>query len=599
MSPPWTTLPQELVKKVFSEVDDKDTLELQCICKAWRSAAQEKLYTSITVPGDGGDKEQHLVQILCTPGNKARHYVKNIYISPLNYYNSSLNCMSLVAICSLCPNITMINTKRPTAKFYQLLCQLRKAQHLQKLQRISEPYMGATEDYIKIMLLLKNSATAITICNNINIDISKSNPIMEAIPLAKHLKEFVYLEELSELLDMCSSTKIRMVRLQPVDMKRAHPGRRLLTASQANVQPPRALHSVKELSISQAALPGDEDLQCIMKKFPALHRLSVDAGFPMESDLSDNEEQGRIIQSEDTAIAFVKYLWRIPYVNFEQLKTTPEIMSKIISQISKCNQVNSINLESTYGYELDLPILGAAKWKDNKEETAKSIELCIPPRLESLYQHATQAFSSQANTLHLNGSASWADLESAVVFPLDDRTKADSKALVSSLEYVINNYTGLKTLCLFSAILPPTYFNAAFKRRLRLDELMIRVCSMNAETWNMLSERLEYVASFKIQMPGWNGGYSLQENLYIPHTTLGNISLFEYYFRFVKISTDITTAYIDFKEELSGDEPERLTEQQYNEIRLGLEVPDEYCLKLVCKEWSSVSNPYDVSFHNN
>ncbi|KAL9538016.1 hypothetical protein MBANPS3_011265 [Mucor bainieri] len=64
MSPPWTTLPQELVRKVFSEIDDEDILNLQHVCQAWIPATLEKLYTSITIYENVDNRKQGLLQAL-------------------------------------------------------------------------------------------------------------------------------------------------------------------------------------------------------------------------------------------------------------------------------------------------------------------------------------------------------------------------------------------------------------------------------------------------------------------------------------------------------------------------------------------------------
>ncbi|KAL9546333.1 hypothetical protein MBANPS3_006720 [Mucor bainieri] len=600
MSSPWITLPQELVKKVFSKVDDKqDILELQHICLAWRPSALEKLYASITIPGDGGDKEQHLVQTLKNPSSETIHYVKKITVSPVNHDK---------AICNLCPNITGIDILTPTRQFYQHLCQLRQAQRLQKLQSVSRPWKDGVDDYGKLMLLIKNSATEISICSSTNAAISESNPITEAFTLAKHLKDFVCLEkivvttsvyltltQLGELLDMCPSTKIKVVEFTPQQIGIKHQSRLLSAASQIHAQPQRVLSSVKELILLQRTLPVDQDLQCIMKKFPALQKMVVQLGLSRFRDFSDSE---RSIQSADTAIAFVKYLWRIPYFDFQGFKTDPETMSRIISQTSKYDQVNRVCLTSTHRDELNLTTLGALRWKSSGEETTKSVDLRIPPDLESLYLHATQAFSPHVNSLHLQGSAIMGHERGTIDLPVNDRTKVESKTLVSSLEYAINNYPGLKTLVLCGAAFPPTYFDAAFKRRLRLDFLVVKECSMNAETWDILSKRLEHVTSFKIDLYNWNRNNPLEEDVYMPHTTLGDIFLFDYLFRFVKICTSTSTTYIDFKEEDSMDKPERLTEQQYSTIRLRSATPNEYCQTIICKGWSSVSNDY-ATIHNN
>ncbi|KAL9558141.1 hypothetical protein MBANPS3_001047 [Mucor bainieri] len=570
MSPPWTTLPQELLRKVFSEIDGKDILNLQHVCQAWRPAAQEKLYSSIRITGNGSSREQHLAQTLCTPGNKAINYVKKITISPLDH-NKSLNCMSL---------------------FYQLLYRLRETQHLQKLQVITAPCTEVIDDYCELMLLLKNSATDISICSSTNPAISEHNSIIEAFPLAKHLKEFVSLErivittsvyltltQLGELLDMCPSTKVRAVELHPQQIGRKHQSRLLSAASQVNVQPQRELVATEKFAITQKTLLGDQDLQYIMKKFPALHVLFLVS----KPGAHSNDEQGSI-QSADIAIAFVKYLWRIPSFDFESLRTTPEIMSKIIAQTLKCGPVNSMRLRSSRRQKL--PIFSATKYEYDEEDTMKLIKIGIPTHLESLYQHAIQAFSSHVKDLHLQGS-SW-DYERAVYFPLDDKTEAESKTLVSSLEYAINNYPGLKTLQLRHTVFFPTHFNTAFKRKSRLDNLVIIGCLMEAETWDMLSKRLKRVTRFMIDLYNWDLINPLEEDVYMPHTTFRDIKLYKYPFRFAKICTNTTTMYIDFKGEYHMDEPERLTEQQYNDIRLNSDTPNEYCQKIICRDCRKV-----------
>ncbi|KAL9539770.1 hypothetical protein MBANPS3_010076 [Mucor bainieri] len=613
MSSPWTALPQELVRKVFSELAaTRDILKLQCICKAWRSAAQEKLYTSIRITLTGARREQRLVQALFTPGSKARYYVKSLFI--LTFGNDE--------------NLNLI----PARILYQTIHQLREAQHLQKLQWITTPWPGAylddnhdgnfddyLNDYGELMLLLKNSATQFTIYSNTNTAITEHDSIIEAFPLAKQLKMFVCMEQilirtsvyltltqLGELLDMCPSTKVRVVELSSHYVQTGHQGRLLSTVSQEvnTVHPQRALTSVKELKLEQRALPTDQDLQWIMEKFPALHRLVARLVVRLDiyrygNDIVANAHERRIVYSADTAIAFVKYLWRIPHSDFEGFKTTPETMSKIISRISQCNQANSLSLASTYKDERELPTLTATRNTPDKGEATKSIELRIPLHLESLFQYALQAFSSHTNfALRLRGSViSDMNNERAVDLPLNDRTQLESKTLVSSLEYAINNYSGLKTLALCNAVFPPTYFDTAFKKRLQLDELSIRGCSMNAETWDILSKRLEHVTSFKVELRGWDYKNPFdEEDLYMPHTTFGDIYLYEYHGEFVKICTNAATVYVD----LYGIEPDKLllTEQQYNDIQLESDFPYEYCQKITCKEWSSVSNKY-VTIHNN
>ncbi|KAL9550089.1 hypothetical protein MBANPS3_004900 [Mucor bainieri] len=632
MSPPWTTLPQELVRKVFSETDHRNILELQHVCQAWRPAAQERLYTFITITASGESRrEQRLVQSLSSSGSKARNFVKNIRILPL-VHNKSLNLTSLEVICSLCPNVTSIKFTPSSRQIYQIIYQLCEAQHLQKLQCITAPWKGIAfdynlggdfegylHDYCKLMLLLKNSATEITICSKASAAISEHSSIMEAFPLAKHLKTFVCLEKIviipsayltltqfGELLDMCSSTKVRAVKLIPRSKRRL-----LSTASQVHVQPQKTFSSVKELTLDEMVLLTDQDLQWIMEKFPALHHLFVRLAIPKYGAYSDDNQ--RSIQSADTAIAFVKYLWRIPHFDFEGFKTTSEIMSKVISQISKCDyQVNTIDLQSTNRDELlDLPTLAAT----SKTSLTNTIQLRIPPHMKSLFKHATQAFSSQANALYLQGST--VASRRTINLPLDTRTKAESKALVRSLEYAIDNYTRLKSVSLDMVTLPSRYFNSTtFNRRWRLDKLHMMRCSKNAGIWNILSKRLEHVENFEAD---WYHCNTLFEagDLYMPHTTFQDICLKGYPFRFVKVCTDATTMYIDFEgsqsdedqsfedlpyedqpyedllyedqpyealsyEDLSDeDQITQLTEQEYNAIRLRSATPNEYCQRIV------------------
>ncbi|KAF1805196.1 hypothetical protein V8B55DRAFT_1493690 [Mucor lusitanicus] len=596
----WANLPNEILKQVFSYIDGCH-LRLHYVCRAWRPTAQERLYSDIHVLANGHVREQLLARTLGDLNCQARHYVKNLTIDK---YGETIdkNYALLTSICSICPNITSISIGAPSQQFYQLIYRLRESDHLQKIQRITEPWPKEyIADYCKAILLMKFSATEIFIYSDPTItSVPESSLVLEAFPVAKHLEEFPCLEKVvittsaymalpqfDKILDMCPKNKLKVVHLKlqnvEVDQQRRHSS----AAKQINAKPQRVLSSVKELELENDALLTDQDLMYIMEKFPSLESLKAtlyESGY-----FSDDENYSfiRSIQSMDTALRFIRYLWRIPCCDFGGFRIAPETMVEAILQTSKRVSINSMEIKSTHPHEPQFTSLGVVKWTTERQKMRRAC-FCIPPHMEALYQQALETFSSQVEELYLTGSAEYSD-RGVNMDDLDEEEIAESRAIVSALEYALSNFSSLKELHLSAATLPTELFNNESTKKLRLDSLRIAYCSMDISTMNALSEILEYVEDLILERNSREYQWCFAEEMYMPQTAFGTIVLIhEYEFHYiVKMSTNARTVYIDFKHGDFMDEPERLTEEQYNSLKGQLD-SDVYCTEINCAKWSTI-----------
>ncbi|KAL9545839.1 hypothetical protein MBANPS3_006950 [Mucor bainieri] len=590
MSSSWANLPNELLKEVFSYIGSSDLLNAEGVCRRWKPVAQEFLYSDIDICANGASSEQLLVQTLSDFNCEAQHYVKRLTIDRYNYV-SGKNFTSLANICSMCPNIISISIREPSKQFYHLLGQLLKSGYLQKIQNIPEPSsLDCITEYSDAILLMKTSATEINIFSDPAIAIPDHGSILDAFPVAQHLNDFCCLEK---VVISTSANDLKAVHVVLRDLGTGQPRRRLTSTKQASLKPPgRMLSAVKELLLMTDVLLTDQDLKYIMEKFPALENLET--CFGSYTSFSNDRDYTFIssIQSTDTVLKFVQYLWRIPCCYSRWFRIAPEVMFKAISQTAKCRQINSLSIESVYQQESQFTSFGVIG-RSSKQTVNKCICLCIPPGMEALYQHALEAFSSQVEDLDLIGSTQY-DEQDVYIAQLGEEETADDETVISSLEFALTNYNNLKRLRLSWATLPWKFSNKHDEstKKLRLDNLTIETCSLKMEAFSVLSERLEYVEELWLERNIWESEFGYLEEIYMPQTAFGKIFVSQehnFHYR-CKISTKTTITYIDFQHgEMFGEEPERLTKEQYEMWRHRHYNETEYFIEIDCAAWSTIS----------
>ncbi|KAF1799335.1 hypothetical protein V8B55DRAFT_1148843 [Mucor lusitanicus] len=582
-SSPWTQLPHEIQKNIFIHLRDRDFLQLQKSCRSWRLAAMELYYTHLSIAWHFSEKRQsQLIEALGHPENPARHFVKELMVEEQWVYEkASGNDSILTALGSLCPNLTVIESNKPTREFYKRLLDLRQAGHLLKVQHISAPNHSHTSNYYKTMMAFKDTLVELLVNRDLTIDLPQTGSIKAAFKIADYLGEFkclkrlhidlaqdVALHRIEELLALCSSSSmLETVKVTMAIKKKEEEDKTFDNDCYINVQELPRLLGVKQFTLINRWYLSTQDMVYIMHKFPGLKQLHSST----EGHYSEEPKAERY--TTEVVQQFSRYISKLDRCHICLFKAAPALILDAITQLSKGFKADNMTV---YGSdEVDDERCAYLNIMEHPRQ-CHSIHLILPTLyIEPLHQTALEAFAPQIKKLQLYGTM---NPEGARIYTrlFSNVQIATNRILSDSVEFILSKFSLLKKLYLYNLVIntSSSTTGSSTRKQARLDDLYIYQCALNPQTLHQLSQHLEYIERFRLKdVAFWvQGDLTIIDNqrdyrIDMPYTTFGTLFLPDDIRAdsiIVKICTDTTTKYFLHRRDQDGTTSNELTKQDYN-----------------------------------
>ncbi|KAL9559687.1 hypothetical protein MBANPS3_000310 [Mucor bainieri] len=609
----WARLPIELQKLLFCELSAETLLQLQLTCKSWRRVAEEFLYKDINLRIDyTGVQSERLIATLELPNNQYRLFVKTLMLPGVTRSVGRTGVVVdytifVMRVSFVCPNLTFIENEAkaiPWQSFYQMATSLHRAGYLQKVVDLGK-YKGS-EDALDIYnnaavefastlqkLLLKPQPDFMTILDS-NMNAT------DAYALGKRLKEFRCLQELTihlpedfdlwridQLLNETANSLNSLVIHMTETSARFNRAEKF-EAPQNNSR----FTEINTLYLKGLSILTDQDMICIMYKFPHARLLEIDC------DYLDFDETTPLkdLQSPSVMCSFMDYLIQEKSSSWlVHLTTSSQIMNKIITQLSKkLPAVSKLSISACPGRNATYPNFFLASgfglsYDDKKKRHETWLRVTMPTsNMKSLYQHTKKAFRQSIEKLSLCGKPSQEKRDDYELSNFSAFQCRQNTTLNDSLDYILSNYSALESLKLKRMILMPITTSYSSPKR-QLEWLRILNCCVHPQILTQLSQRLNYVENMEMHYLHWidddgdNTTDGLGYTINMPFTEFGCISLNTFQAEsnncFVTIFT--STEVVRLHYDAGTTELTRLTEEELEQDRASTANPFNvliYCI---------------------
>ncbi|CAO0802024.1 unnamed protein product [Mucor circinelloides] len=593
----WVQLPYEIQTRIFRHLDHDALIELQKACRYWKLAAIELLYNEITIHTDGKRRrENKLIQVLGHSDNLAKYFVKKVIVDEhWRDTKTSRDYSILSALGSLCPNLMIVESNRPTRQFYRELLELRLAGHLEKVEYISDPRYSQTKNYYKTMMLFKDTLAEILVNRDLSIDLPETGSIKAAFKIANHLGQFkclkrlhidlakdVGLHKVEELLALCSGKLETLTVTMAIRQEEETFGDDCI-----DIQSLHRLPSVKKLTVINRERLSNQDMVYIMHKFPELKYLHSFS----EGPYSKQPDVG--FYSPDIVQQFFRYISHLYRCHLSAFRATPILVLDAISQLSRGFKVDDLLVnacdeadDEKFAY---LTILEPTR----TQKLYHTVHVILPTlHINPLYQTTLEAFAQQITKLRLYGTMD----SNAALF--SDTQIVTNRALSESIKFILSSFTRLRKLHLYNLIIstrPPSTIPTA---KLHIDDLYIYQCALIPHALKQMSQYLNCVDRFYLGKTSFwiSNGMALVDgqrhyDIDMPHTAFGSIDLCDNNIAklvLVKICTETTVHF--FHLDNINATYRGLTQEEYDQIKTSNNTIQR--INIACRKYTVVDFGY-------
>ncbi|RCI04706.1 hypothetical protein CU098_010999 [Rhizopus stolonifer] len=230
----WSSLPSELLLHIFRQLDGRDALRCQLVCREWSNMAQQAAYASVRISKT--HRLHKFVRTLSTAPSLPGNYVKTLTINHVDFNDSediesetdsdtdsdidfSINNEKredledmFYTLAQYTPWLENLQSNHTTRLFWLLVMQLRYEQHWTHVTQLPKPSnTDDTQHYRGAVLALRDTIKDVTLLDASAWGSKKQDKKQHNL-FIKALAEFKQLKTLRFELDMnCSLVKLNNI----------------------------------------------------------------------------------------------------------------------------------------------------------------------------------------------------------------------------------------------------------------------------------------------------------------------------------------------------------------------------------------------------